>query len=270
MARTVEQERYEAIFRAIGRPVRYGLLLCIGTSLLLAFAFGVSSGFLAPLLPDEWPRWLVFLVLMAPFGVAVILLPNLTQLLVINGKTLRAIEAVNAFGFGEAEEYTARARRKPPILANADKARAWLQRGEGYGTRVRTRILIWAGELPAAAEVIAAMPVTSPADAFHRSLLRQLVAYVATGSMDLSDARAALVRIPASRDRDHALVALAFEEARLDLDRGNDFLRRLADVREGLTDLPRGASIGDRFIANLPSSIGTFAIIATLIWVVRS
>jgi hypothetical protein len=182
---------------------------------------------------------------------------------------LRAIEAMNAFGFGEAEEYTAKTGRKPPILANANKASRWLQRREGYGTRVRTRILIWTGELAAAAEVIAAMPVSSPADAFHQSLLRQLVEYTATGSMDLSEARAALERIPASRDRDHAVVALAFEEARLDLDRGDDFLRPLARARERLADLPRGASIRDRFIANLPSSVGIFAVIATVIWVVR-
>jgi hypothetical protein len=87
--------------------------------------------------------------------------------------------------------------------------------------------------------------------------------------MDLSDARSALQRIPASRERDHAAVALTFEEARLDLDRGDDYLGRLAAAREGVTDLPRGASIRDRFIATLPSSVGTFAIIATVIWVVR-
>lgn len=269
MAGTVEQERYEAIFRAIGRPVRNGLLMCIGTSLVVAFAFGITSGLIAPLFPDDWPRWLTFMVLVVPFGVAVIILPNVAQLLVINRKTLRAIEAMNAFGFGEAQEYIAKSGRKPPILANRNKARRWLRRGEGYGTRVRTRILIWADELAASAEVIAAMPVASPADAFHQSLLRQLVECTATGSMDLSEARAALERISASRDRDHAVVALAFEEARLDLDRGDDFLRRLADVRERLADLPRGASIGDRFIANLPTSVGIFAVIAALIWVVR-
>ena len=268
MARMVEQERYEAVFRAIGRPVRNGVLLCIGTSLLVAFAFGITSGLIAPLFPDDWPRWLTFLVLMVPFGVAVILLPNLAQLLVINGKTLRAIEAMNALGF-EADEYTAKTGGKPPILANANRARRWLQRGEGYGTRLRIRILIWAGELPAAADVIAAMPVTSPADAFHKSLLRQLVEYVATGSMDLSEPRATLERIPASRDRDHAAVALAFEEARLYLDRGDDYMSHLAVARERLAGLPRGASIGDRFIANLPSSVGIFAVIAALIWVVR-
>lgn len=197
------------------------------------------------------------------------MLPNFAQLLVINGAALRAIEAVNAFGLGEAEEYTARSGRRPPILANVDKARRWLRRGEGYGTRLRIRILIWTGELAAAAEVIASLPVTNRADAFHQSLLRQLIEYVATGSMDLSDARAALERIPPSRERDHATVALAVEEARLDLERGDDYLGRLAAARERLSDLPRGASIRDRFIANLPSSVGTFAIIATVIWVVR-
>lgn len=269
MPRAVEQERYEAIFRAINRPARNGLLVCAATTILLAFAFGLISGLLAPSFPSDWPRWLVFLLLIIPFGVAVMLLPNFAQLLVINGSTLRALEAVNAFGLGEADEYTRKTGRKPPVLANPDKARRWLQRGEGYGTRVRIRYLIWAGELAAAAEVIAALPTTSAADAFHQSLLRQLVEYVATGSMDLSEARAALDRIPVSRDRDHALIALAFEEARLDLDQNDDFRQHLADAREGLANLPRGASIGDRLIANLPSSVGTFAIIAALIWVVR-
>jgi hypothetical protein len=250
------------------RPVRNGLLLCIGTSLLISFAFGLGSSLLAPLFPDDWPRWLVFLVLIVPFGIAVIVLPNLAQLLAIHGRTLRAIEAVNAFGFGEAQEYTSVTGRPPSINANAGKARRWLQRGEGYGTRIRIRTLIWTGELSAAAEQTAGMHVNGPADVFHQSLLRQLVEYVATGSMELSGPRAMLERIPPGRERDHANVALAFETARLDLDRGNDWIQRLSDARDQLADLPRGASIVDRFVASLPASVGTFAVIAVVVWVV--
>lgn len=269
MTRTIEQQRYESIFREITRPVRNGLLACIATSILLAFAFGIGSAFLAPMLPDGWPPWLSFLVLMLPFGVAVLVIPNLAQLLFINGKTLRALEAVNAFGLGEMAEYAARTGRNPPVLPNVNQARRWLARGEGYATRHRTRVLIWTGELAAAAEVIAGMPVSSPSDAFHQSLLRQLVEYVATGTMDLSEPRAALERIPSGRERDLAAIALALEEARLDVERGAGFARRLADARDRLADLPRGASIRDRFVASLPASVGTFAVIAGLIWFVR-
>ena len=266
--RSVEQERYEAIFRAFGRPVRNGLLLCIGTTLVIGFLFGVASAFVRPFLPDGWPPWLMFLVLVIPFGVAVLTVPNLAQLLVIKGRTARAIEAFNVFALGEAEAYANATGRKALPLTSPDRARRWLERGEGYGTRHRIRVLIWTGELSAAAELIAGMRVSSAADAFHQAVLRQELEFVATGSMDLSESRIALDRIPPSPDRDLATVVLAFEEARLDVHHGRDAFERLADARAQLAALPRGASIRDRFAASIPSSVATFAVMATVIWVI--
>lgn len=112
------------------------------------------------------------------------------------------------------------------------------------------------------------MRVSSEADAFHQSVLRQEVEFVATGTMDLSGPRAALERISPSPERNLAAVVLALEEARLDLDRGGDYLQRLADARSGLAELPRGASIRDRFVSSILTSVGTFALIAAIIWVV--
>lgn len=267
--RTVEQERYEAIFRAIGKPVRNGILLCIGTTILLAFVFGVASAFFRPDFPPDWPSWLVFLVLMVPFGIAVLFIPNFAQLLVINGRTARAIEAFNVVGLGELAAYTAATGRKPPTLLNDKAARRWLKRGEGYGTRLRTRILMWAGELDAAAETIAGMRPSTPAEAFHQALLRQEVEFVATGTMDLSGPRATLERIPPGPEHDFALTTLAMDEARLDVARGGDHLQRLADARTQVAELPKGASIRDRFVSSLPTSVATFAGIAAIIWILQ-
>ena len=266
--RSVEQQRYEAIFRAFGRPVRNGLLLCVGTTLIISFLFGVASAFVGPLLPRGWPPWLVFLVLIIPFGIAVLTVPSLAQLLVIRGRTARAIEAFNVFALGEAEAYAAATGGKAPPLTSPDRARRWLRRGEGYGSRHRIRVLIWTGELNAAAELIAAMRVSSAADAFHQSVLRQELEFVATGSMDLTEARIALESIPSSHDRDLATVVLAFEEARLDVHHGRDAFQRLADARAQLAGLPPGASIRDRFVASIPPSVATFAVMATVIWVI--
>ena len=266
--RTVEQQRYEAIFRAFGRPVRNGLLLCLGITLVISFLFGVASAFVRPALPEGWPPWLVFLVLIIPFGIAVLTVPSLAQLLVINGRTARAIEALNVFALGEAAAYATATGRKALPLTSPDRARRWLSRGEGYGTRHRIRVLIWTGELNAAAELIAGMGVASAADAFHQSALRQELEFVATGSMDLSEARIALESIPPSPDRDLATVVLAFEQARLDLHDGRDAFQPLADARGHLAELPRGASIRDRFVASIPPSVAMFAVMATVIWVI--
>lgn len=266
--RTVEQQRYEAIFRAFGRPVRNGLLLCIGTTLVIGFLFGVASAFVRPSLPQGWPPWLMFLVLIIPFGIAVLTVPNLAQLLVIKGRVTRAIEAFNVFALGEAEAYATETGRKAVLLTSPDRARRWLSRGEGYGTRHRIRVLIWTGELNAAAELVAGMRVSSASDAFHQSVLRQELEFVATGSMDLSEARIALESIPPSPDRDLATVVLAFEEARLDVHHGRDAFQSLADARAKLAELPRGASIRDRFVASIPTSVATFAVVATVIWVI--
>ena len=249
--------------------MRNGLLLCVGTSLVVAFAFGVVARLVGPSMPRDWPAWLVFIVLMIPFGIAVLVIPSLAQLLVINGRTARAIEAVNVVALGELAAYTAATGRKPPALVSAKAARRWLKRGEGYGTRFRVRILIWAGELAAAAETIAGMRPSTPADVFHQELLRQVVEFVATGSMDLSEARAALERVPPGPERDLARANLAMDEARLDLDRGQDHLQRLADVRGQIAALPKGASIRDRFVASVPTSVATFAVIATIVWAVQ-
>jgi hypothetical protein len=267
--RTVEQERYEAIFRAIGKPVRNGILLCIGATIVVATAFGVVSALFGPDFPRDWPSWVVYLVLMIPFGIAVLLIPNFAQLLVINGRTARAIEAFNVVGLGELAAYMAATGRKPPTLLNDKAARRWLKRGEGYGTRLRIRILIWAGELDAASETIAGMRPSTPAEAFHQALLRQVVEFVATGTMDLSGPRAALERISPGPERDLALTTLAMDEARLDIVNGDDHLQRLADARAQVAELPKGASIRDRFVANMPSSVATFAVIAVIIWVVQ-
>jgi hypothetical protein len=266
--RSVEQERYEAIFRAFGRPVRNGLLLCIGTSLVIGFLFGVASAFITPALPETWPTWLVFVVLLLPFGIAFLVLPNLAQLLIINGRTARAIEAFNVFALGEAEAYATATGTKAPALASVKRARRWLSRGEGHGTRHRIRVLIWTGELNAAAELIAGMRVSSPVDAFHQAVLRQELEFVATGAMDLSEARVALESIAPSPDRDLATAVLAFEEARLEVHDGRDPFQRLADARASLAELPRGASIRDRFVASIAGQLATFAVIAALIWVI--
>jgi hypothetical protein len=268
--RTVERDRYEAVFKAVLRPAQTGLWVGVVVTIVLSFLFGFSYSFVGPELPREWPPELSFAAVMVPFAIAVILLPNAAQLLVIHGEKARAIETVNAFAYGEANDYTARTGRRVPTLLGIGAARRWLKQGHGYGTRLRTRLLVWIGELDAAAQVIAAMPTDSPADAFHRSLLRELLEFVATGRNDLAEPRALLASIPPGPERDHALASLAVEEARLEVDAGRDPMAPLAQARAQLTVLPKGASLRDRFVSSLPLSIGLFAVLTAIVWAIRS
>ena len=267
--RSVEQGRYEAVFKALARPAWIAILLCIVASVVAAFVVGVVFGFVRSDLPPDWPQWLTFAVFFVPLAITVMVVGTLAQLIVIRGDTARAIEAVNAWGLGEVAEYTARTGKRPPTNAfGLSSMRRWLSKGEGHGTRLRMRVLIWSGELNAAAEVIAALPTGTPVETFHRSLLRELLEFVATGSMDLAEPRAELERIPQSPDRDQAVLALALEESRLEHAAGRDPWAPLARARDQVSDLPKGASIRDRIVAGLPTSAGLFVVIGAVLWFV--
>lgn len=265
--RTVEQERYEAIFRAIGRHVRWALYACLGATLLLSFAFVLVAGTVRSWLPPSTPDWLAYVVMIVPFFVVVGVVPNLVSLLILRGEPARAIEVLNAVALGEVEEWKAVTGRKPPRLLNRRQVRRWLRRNEGQGTRLRTRLQLWAGQLGEAAASINEMPVQQPSQAFHQALLADLLKFVATGSADLSAARADLRAIPPSPDLDHAKLSLAFEEARLAHAEGKPWLVVLADARGDVQRLPRGASIRDRLIASLPMNVAVFGIIGVSMWV---
>ncbi len=266
---TSEQQRYEALGRAIGRRFLRGLYACVGTSLVIAFVFGVATGFFRDEFPPEWPRWLVFAVLFLPFLAAVTTIPAFVQWLFMRGRDLAAFEAFNVFALLEAADYRAATGRRPPALAKVGQARRWLSRGEGYGTRHRIRALIWVGELNAAAESLPGFPSSEPIDRFHQALLRQEVEYAATGQMDLSDARTELNRVPPSPEREWAATALAFTSARLVYDSGGDWLQPLADARAAMTSLPKGASYRDRLLAGLPLSVAPLILIGAVIWLVQ-
>jgi hypothetical protein len=265
----VEQERIEALGRALWRRFRAGLFVCWGTMVVVAFAFGVAAGFFRDDLPSDWPRWLVFAALVLPFLLAMMVIPSLAQWLVMRGRDVAVFEAVNTFALAEAADYRALTGRTMPTVASIGQARRWLSRNEGYGTRHRIRTLIWAGELSASAGSLAGFPVREPIDGFHKALLRQVIEYAATGRMDLTEARAELDRVPPSPEREAAAVALALEEARLVHDRDGDWLQTLADARAAITTLPKGASVMDRIVAGLPLSLVIMTVVAVIIWVTQ-
>ena len=265
----IEQERVEALGRAFWGRMRRGLYVCWGTTVVVAFAFGVAAGFFRDDLPSDWPRWLVFAALVLPFLLAMMVIPALAQWLVMRGRDIAVFEAWNTYALAEAADYRAVTGRNPPTMATAGQTRRWLSRNEGYGTRNRIRALIWAGELSAAAESLAGFPVREPIDGFHKALLRQAIEYAATGRMDLTEARAELDRVPPSPEREAAAVALAFEGARLVQDRGGDWLQPLADARAAITTLPKGASVLDRLVAGLPLSFVVMTVVAVIIWVTQ-
>ena len=77
----------------------------------------------------------------------------------------------------------------------------------------------------------------------------------------------ALARPSPSAERNHAILALAIEGARLDLAQGREPIAPVARAREQVSAIPRGASIRDRLLAALPYSAAAFAFIALVIWV---
>jgi hypothetical protein len=266
---TVEQRRYEAVFRAVGRRVLASYLACIGTTLVLTVGYLLTVGFWVGLTPGSWPSTLRWAAIVLPFLAAIIVIPTAVQLLLVRGRVGQAIETWNVFALSETVAYTAATGRRPPTLRNAKAARAWLNRGEGHGTRMRVRCLLWVGAVDAAAEVTAHLPDESPADAFHASLLRELVEYCATGTMSLSSPRAALARIPPGADSRAAIAGLALEESRLQLDHTGDWVGPMADARAAVAPLPNGASIGSRILASLPSTLGFMALVVAFTLVTR-
>jgi hypothetical protein len=250
------KRRYEGIYRAINRRNLMPLAACIGTTVLVAFAFtAFVVPLLVPLLPARSPALVVIGLNLAVFFVCVLTLPTLAQLLLTSREWRKAVETLNAWTLNERARWQAQFGRMPLILGRGS-ARRWIRRHPGVGGPTRIRLLAWIGELNAAAEITAALPTATPAQRFERRLLQAMIEFVATGNAGLDAARAEFAATPPGPERDAARRALGFEEARLAQAAGGDWVAALAQAREDAMTLPKGATIRERFVAGIPTLVG--------------
>ena len=264
---TPEQERYEAIYRVVVRRAQTSLFICWGLTVLLTFVTSVAVTYFGPDLPPAWPAWLRVSAFLIPAFVVVGVVPGVIQVWYLGNPHVRALEVVNGFTLAETEQYTRETgRRRPPRPRNREAVVRLLATDVARGSRLRVRFLLWADEQTAAAQAINELPTDEPAGAFHRELLIELQRFVREDTMDLSRPRQALEAIPPGPERDRARLALAFEEARLAHANGGSWLDPLVAARSEVDHLPRGASMRERVIAGLPTTIVILAILAFLVW----
>jgi hypothetical protein len=195
-----------------------------------------------------------FVAVLSTLGVFVIcvtVLPTLAQLVVSPRPWLRAVEALNAVALNDRARWV-RAAGSVPRLFSRGHARRWIRNHPGVGGLGRIRLLVWTGDLNAAAQVAAGLPQAT-----------------AKGRGDLSEARSVLAQMESGPERDEARLDLAVEEARLAHAAGDDWLVPLAAARAEVTALPRGATIRERFLAGLPSTIAIILIVGTISFVVN-
>jgi len=242
------RRRYEGIFRAIRRRSQMGLLLCLVATALLAgiWLFWIAPIVVEIMLDAGLPGWLIAALPTAAFLTFVLTIPNLAQLIVIRGDTAAAIEAVNALALSEGDRLK-REVGKVPRLRNASQAMAWLAAHPDASARFQARLLAWAGESERARAEVAGMSAGTATEAFDVALLRGMVEFIATGKGDLQPARAELKRVP-DADQDWARLALAFEEARLEVAAGREWAIPLAAARRSVA-VPRAATLIGRFLS---------------------
>ena len=263
----VVKRRYEGIYRAIARRSLLPVVVCVGTTAVVAYAFVTFAlPLVIPLIPFGTPAFIAIASTLAILLAGITVLPTLAQLVLTSRSWRKAVEALNGWAMFEQARLRSLGIR-PPLIFGRGSARRWIARTPGIGGPMRIRYLAWIGELNAAAEITAHMPTETPAARFERRLLQAMIEFVATGTADLSAAREELAAVPAGAERDSARLALAFEEARLVHAAGGDWVPTLAAARDDISVLPKGASIRERFIASLPTYVGIMALSAALGWV---
>jgi hypothetical protein len=260
--------RYEAIFRAVGRRNLVTVVVCVAATALVTAAFVVFVvPAVVPLLPGGMHPYVALLATMAIFLVGVTLLPTVAQLVLLPRPWLRAVEALNATTLNERARWLRAAGQPLPRLFSRGHARRWIRNNPGVGGIGRIRLLVWTGELNAAAQVAAGLPRSNAKERFDRALIQALIEFVATGRADLDAARAELAMIEAPQERDEARLDLAVEESRLALAAGQDWVGPLAVARAAVDELPSGATLRERFLASLPSTVVLILVVATIAFV---
>jgi hypothetical protein len=141
----------------------------------------------------------------------------------------------------------------------------WIDQHPTTDPLQKVRVLVWGGRYVEATDTIERLPSDSLIWRAHRVALTALVNFVrddAREGLGLQSAADELAMLPASPDRDYAILSLAFERARLlHADRGPVF-ETLAQARDRLETLPLGASTNDRRIAGMRSMAPVIVVVA--------
>jgi len=243
-------ERYEAIFRAIGRRLRPSLVACVAAVIGVAVIWTAVTPALAVALRDVGSI-LSFGIIIGGYAVAIVIIPTGVQLLVLSDEDLALVEGFNAYAMLEMEHAPGRSRLMRWHQRNAKSALRWFLTHEAYEPH-RVRALLWAGRMDEAATAIGALATDYPEQRFQREIASALLAFVKGEESSLADAYREFESIPPGPERDYAALVIAFESARRLLALGGEWRKPLVDARRKFQRLPRGASYWDRFRAGLP------------------
>jgi hypothetical protein len=242
------KRRYEGLFRAMRRRSLLGLGLCFAATALFVVIYTswLAQPFAQTLLQGGLPAWLVSGVTAALVLTIGLTLPNLAQLIVINGETAAAIEAANAWGLAESEQWK-RMGLSASSIRRADQVLPTLAELPDLRGSPRVRLLAWAGAFDLARMELAEMPKETAIDRFEIALLTAMVNFVESGSASLADAHEAFASVQAD-EQDRARLALAFETARLEHDAGRPWQTPLAAARREVK-VPRAATFLGRLLS---------------------
>jgi hypothetical protein len=251
-------QRYEAIFRAIGRRLRPSTFACVAAVIGTTIVWTAVTPWLAVALRGLGPTLSLALII-GGFAVAVVVIPTGVQLLVLSNEDLALVEGFNAYAMLDLEHAPVRSRLLRWHQRNAKSALKWVLTHDTDEPH-RVRALVWAGRVDEAASTIGAMATDHPEQRFHREISIALLAFVKGEESSLADAYREFESIPPGLERDYAALVIAFESSRRLLALGEDWRKPLIEARRQFQRLPKGASYWDRVRAGLPFVAGAILV----------
>ena len=274
MARA-DRRRYEAIGWAIARRTFRSLGIFVATvaAVLAAYLFVVLPAIGPVVATIPLPEIARILIALLPFLLLIAVLPSYVVAWTTSADEKAGLETLTAHALLDRRRWISSTGTRPRMgFLTPGAAKAWIAKHPGIDPIQRARVLIWGGDYEDAEAVIARLPHDDAVWQAHRVALIALLRFVRDDDRLtdlLAGAQAEVAALPASTDRDYALLTLAFERARLDLAAGHPFVPGLARARETLGQLPEGASYGERMRSGMRSSAVLITVVALLTAFVR-
>ena len=249
------KQRYEAIFRAVIRRLRPSTIGCTAATVVTALVWawvGLPAVLGATTLFDPFAALVFWL---AGFAALVLIIPSAVQYALLSPDDRALVEGYNAYAILDFEHAPTRPRFPRWTQRNSTAALRWFESHQAFPPH-RVRALLWAGKLEEAEVLIESLPQDYPNQRFQRAVAQALLEFVRDGDSSLEDARHQLSAIAEGPERTYSDLVLAFEEARLTLERGGEWREPLIRARRQIAALPRGASFRDRVRAGIPVVAG--------------
>lgn len=261
------ERRYVAVVRHVYfRQFIYLAACWAAVAGIVAVHVLVVTPVLVPMLTSlSLPIPITVILALLPAVIGLIVVPGFVQVLATPRSERAAFEALSAQALLDRARWLSSAGAVPRAFRNAREAQRWIDQHPTTDPLQKVRVLVWGGRYAEATDIIERLPSDSPIWRAHRVALTALVNFVRDDDRagpGLQSAADELAMLPASPDRDYAILTLALERARLlHANRGPVF-QILAGARDRLGTLPPGASTNDRRIAGMRSMAPIIVVVA--------